>query len=150
MSYPLYKKYFPLVFTSASGGSLVVTTTAVVDLNAASGTTSYAWKTIVPFILYGWGAIVSEVVGTMTTTKGVASISGTIGSASLAEMGTLTVAGGEAVNAEIMGTLAAANQNQKFGAGDLVTFKTKTQAVGGTVTGDLVPFLLVEFFPTLP
>jgi len=148
VAYSKVNKYFPLVFTSASGGSLVVTTSAVIDCSAAAGTTSYAWKTIVPFILYGWGVIVSEVVGSFTTVKPVASISGTIGTASLAELGTLSPAGAEAVNSEIMGTLATLNQ--KFGRNDLVTFKTKTQGTGGTTTGDLVPFLLVEFFPTLP
>lgn len=148
MSYIRAQKWMPLIrFTSASGGTFALDASSqVIDLG--SGSTSLALTVQVPFVLVNWSGLVTEVVGSMTSTKAVASVSVTPVGGSITEIGTITVAGGEAVDTEIMGTMAT--PLQKFNAGDIITFKSKTAGSGGTTTGDLFPILYCEFFPVAP
>lgn len=123
---------------------------AVVDLDAATGTTASTFK----MPAAGWvhakqafGRFEEAVAsGGFTTTAGVASIN--VGSS---ELGTITTgvaatarAIGDTLPVTVDGTNVTSAQGAfKVAAGDSFTVKTKTQGVGGTVTGTIrfyVPF----------
>ena len=116
------------------------------DINQASGTTN--WTMEAPFAgrldlgdtFLQW----TEATGTQSTTQGVISISvaGT-------EVATLTAnisdAIGETQTFTVDSALDEGNPYVYFAAGDDIAIKTKTQAVGGTVSGDGTVFLPVNF-----
>jgi len=127
-------RYFPAGY---AGG----VTTATLDLSDASDTTQFTWVPKNDCVIHGFGGVVTEAMGTMTTTVGVGSltISGT-------EKSTVTATPSAAIGTETYGTQF---KPVKVAAGATILFKTKTQAVGGTITGEYAPFIYVEFFPAI-
>lgn len=116
---------------------------AVIDISASTGSVFKFKAPRAGKILLNecWGRW-SEAAGTQTTTAGVGSIevAGT-------EYATLTSGKDEAVGDVDTWTLAATVGNDKavyFAAADLIDVKLKTQAVGGTVTGEIRVYLVVE------
>lgn len=111
------------------------------DINQADDTTNYTVEA--PFAgvlrldesLLRW----SEATGTQSTTQGVISIevAGT-------EVATLTANISDAIGETQLFT-ASDSKYIEFSAGDDIEVITKTQAVGGTVTGDGTAMLSVEF-----
>jgi len=122
---------------------------AVVDYNASSDTTAFTMEAPFAGKLYvgrSFGRI-EEVVGSMTTTVGVASIevAGT-------EIATLTAVPADAVGetdpfvVDASDTTAANGEGvYAFSRGDNIEVLTKTQAVDGTVTGTVRAYLYMEF-----
>jgi hypothetical protein len=124
---------------------------AVVDMDAASDTTASTFKAptagyLMPSAIFGR---FEEAVaaGGFTTTAGVAAIYvGTTEVASWSSLvGALCLA--KAIGDTALVTPAAAYTEApiKFAAGDAITVKTKTQGVGGTVTGTVRFWIPVEF-----
>lgn len=117
---------------------------AIVDLDAASATS--AWKMKAPGAGY---ILVKEVFGRFEEVIAGGGFSATAGVASL-EVGGLEVATwstgvaataraiGDCVQPTVDGTnVTSANGAIKVASGDLLELKTKTQGVGGTVTGTI-------------
>lgn len=116
---------------------------AVVDLDAASGTTAFTIKAP------GAGSISLSAVfgrfeeavasGGFSTTAGVASLE--VGGVEYATWSTGVSATARAIGDTVLMTAnTAANalgDNVNFASGDAIVLKTKTQGVGGTVTGTL-------------
>lgn len=123
---------------------------AVVDLDAASATTAFTIKAP------GAGTIsISAVFGRFEEAVAAGGFSTTAGVASLEVAGTeyATWSTGVAATARAIGdtVLVTANtasnalgDNVTFASGDAITLKTKTQGVGGTVTGTIRFYLPLE------
>jgi len=131
----------------ANKNTKLVRAEAVVDISAAAATTAFTMD--VPFdgylVIDESFARWEEDAGSQTTTAGVASIE--VGGN---EVATITSAKDEVIGDTdtwtVDGTYAtAANPVVKVSAGDAVVLKTKTQAVGGTVTGTLRAYLAFDF-----
>ncbi len=124
---------------------------ATVNLDAASATSATKFKAP------GAGFInVKQIFGRFEEAVAAAGFSGTAGVASI-EIGGLEVATwstgvgataraiGDTVQPTVDGTnVTAANGVIKVAAGDLIECKTKTQGVGGTVTGELRFYVPIE------
>lgn len=116
---------------------------AVVDLDAASNTTSFT------VVAPGAGSIALSAVfgrfeeaiasGGFTTTAGVASLE--VAGVEYATFSTGTNATARAIGETVLltpnATATALGGNVNFNAGDSITLKTKTQGAGGTVTGTI-------------
>lgn len=121
------------------------TATDVIDLNDAATTIAYTFDApkagkINLRLSY---ARVTEAIGTMTTTVGVGSVE--VGGV---EYATIVPTASDAVGTTYTMTEAAAVGDDGavyVAAGDKIDFVTKTQAVGGTVTGELEVFLACEW-----
>ena len=116
---------------------------AVVDISASTGS---VFKFKAPragkILLNECWARWTEAAGTQTTTAGVASIE-----VATVEQATITSGKDEAVGDVDTWTLASTVGNDKavyFAAADLIDVKLKTQAVGGSVTGELRAYLVIE------
>ena len=126
--------------------------TDLIDLNAAAGV-MMTWVPAQKCRIYAFGGTYMEAVaaGGMSTTTGVASMGyDKAGSTAEVEKSTITpnVTTGQAIYTEQMGT-DFAPFHCDGPAGDAIVFRVKTQAVGGTVTGEIRPFVIVEFFSNL-
>lgn len=122
---------------------------AVADLNAASDTTAATF--VAPLdgkIMIGETVgVAEEAIGTMTTTNAVVSIE-----VDGQEVGTLTPTPSDVIGTAYVftpdGTIATSANGDgsvQFTTGDVITVKTKTQAVGGTVTGTIRVNYAFEF-----
>jgi hypothetical protein len=121
----------------ANKNTKIHTAQIVVDINAADDTSAYSFD--VPFdgylVLGECYAVAEEATGTQSSTQGVVSIE--VGGV---EVGTLTADISQSIGHTQTFTpdgtnVTAANPVYKVTAGDAVEAITKTQAVGGTVTG---------------
>jgi len=118
----------------------VLQASGAADINQADGTTNYTAEMPKAGVLrldecfLRW----SEATGTQTTTQGVISIevAGT-------EVATLTANISDAIGESQLFT-ASGDKYVEFSAGDDIEVITKTQAVGGTVTGDGTCMLSLE------
>jgi len=116
-----------------------------IDLNDASDTTSFTFDApkAGKILLNQSFAVVIEAIGSMTTTVGVGSIE--VGGT---EIATITPTASDAVGTAYTLTPVSAvvgdDQSYPVSAGDAIEFITKTQAVGGTVTGELEVVLAME------
>lgn len=117
---------------SAAGGL------GAIDINDAADTSEYTWDPVSPCWIYAFGGTCTEATGTQTTTTGVGSleIGGTEHSAATA--GTSAAIGTEVQGSQFDPVYVA--------AGTDVEFVNKTQAAGGTVTGEYAGWVLVEIF----
>lgn len=134
MSYSKVERFFPAGIGAA--GHL-----GALDMSDASGTTEFTWVPQTKVVIYGFGFVVTEAMGTMTTTEGVASL--TIGST---EHSTAEATPSAAIGTETLGTQF---DPVTVAVGTSVIFKVKTQAVDGTVVGEGAPFVICEFFHNL-
>lgn len=135
MSYAMLQRYFPAGY---AGGVAVAT----IDYSDAAATTEFTWVPQSTVVIYGWGGVATEAMGTMTSTPGVGSL--TIGTA---EVSTITALPAAAIGTETNGTQL--EKPIRVDAGTSVIIKVKTQAVGGTIVGEHAVFLWVEFFPNI-
>lgn len=131
MSYVNTNRFFPAGMGAA--GHL-----GALDISDASDTTIFTWVPQERCKIYGFGGVCTEATGTQTTTAGVCSL--VVGT----EKSTFTAGLSSAIGTERLGSDFVPFN---VPAGTSVVFKVKTQAVGGTITGEFAPFLEVEFFP---
>ncbi len=134
MSYSKKDKYFPAGVPAAGG-------VGTLDISDASSTIEFAWIPANDCVIYGFGGLAVEATGTQTTTVGVISMN-----VATVEHASVSAGVSKAVGTEVFDSTMAPI---KVTAGTTVDFLVKTQAVGGTVTGDYAPFIYVEFFPAL-
>lgn len=154
--------YFPLqLYTSASGGTLAIKAGQVIDLS--SGSTSLALIVQTTTVVYQWGGLVTEIIGTGNGTTGgftgnaaIMSLSRTPVGGSITEVSRISFAStGFSVDAMVTGGSAGVTEtlttaNQRFNPGDTMTFKSVQAGTGGVVTGDIFPVLFCEFYPVAP
>lgn len=149
--YEKIQKYQPLDIVAGSAG--------LIDLSAAAGV-KFTWRPGCDCVIYGWGGMYTEVIaaGGFTSATPVASLGyDKAGSTAEVEKSTITpsaaeIAAGTAVGSEKLGTAFApfkVTKGSNSENGDAVLFRVKTQGTGGTTTGELSPFVFVEFFPDL-
>lgn len=111
------------------------------DISVAADTTNftmeapYAGKLAIDESFLRW----TEETGTQTTTEGVVSIE-----VAGVEVATLTANVADAVG-QTQRFEAADDKYIEFSEGDNIAIKTKTQATGGTVTGDGTVYLSLNF-----
>lgn len=134
MSYPKKQKLFPAGVGAA--GHL-----GALDISDASGTTVFTWVPVNDCVIYGFGGTCTEATGTQTTTVGVLSMEIDTVEVSSVEAGVSQAIGTEVMDLTMIPT--------KVVAGTAVEFIVKTQAVGGTVTGEYAPFVYAEMFPAI-
>lgn len=134
MSYSKKDKYFPAGVPAAAG-------VGTLDISDASATIEFSWIPANDCIIYSFGGLCVEATGTQTTTVGVMSMN-----VATVEQSSVSAGVSKAVGTEVYDTTMTPI---KVAAGTTVDFLVKTQAVGGTVTGDYAPFIFVEFFPAL-
>lgn len=118
--------------------------TETIDLNDASDTSQYTFDAPKngKILLRESFAIVQEAIGTMTSTTGVGSIE--VGGT---EIATITPTASDAIGTAYTlteGSGVGDDGTYPVSAGDAIEFITKTQAVGGTVTGELEVVLALE------
>lgn len=116
---------------------------------SASAATILTWIPSMKCKVYGWGGMVTEVVAAsgFNTTAPVVSLEYTVAGGSGVEKSTLTYAlnTGFAVGTEKVDYFSPFVCDGELG--DALVFKVKTQGAGQTATGEVRPFLLVEWFP---
>lgn len=134
MSYPKKVRIFPAGVGAA--GHL-----GALDISDASNTTEFTWVPASDCVIYGFGGTCTEATGTQTTTPGVVSME-----INAVEVSEITAAISAAIGTEIVDL---SFDPIKVLAGTPVVFKVKTQAVGGTVTGEYAPMVYAEMFAAL-
>lgn len=132
MSYPKVKRYFPAGIGAA--GHL-----GALDISDADDTSVFTWVPQDDVIIYGFGGVVTEAMGTQTTTEGVCSL----------EVDGVEQSSFESTPSAAIGTEAKGSDFRpiKVTAGTPIELVVKTQAVGGTIVGEYAGFVDCEFFP---
>lgn len=130
----------------------IIRAEAIADIDAAADTAAFvmdaprAGKLVINQCFGRW----EEAAGTQTTTAGVVSLE-----VNDNEVGTITSAKNEAIGDAdtftVDGTNAtSANPVYGFTAGQEIAVRTKTQAVGGTVTGTVRVYLALDLADVTP
>lgn len=134
MSYTNTVRYFPAGIGAA--GHL-----GAIDVSDSSDTTEFTWIAKHNCKIYGFGGVVTEAMGTMSSTSAVGSL--VIGST---EHSTMTATPSAAIGTESEGTDF---DPVYVAAGTSIIFKNKTQASGGTTVGEWAGYVYLEMFPDL-